>query len=86
MLYDEINEKLEKFFIKNRLLELHNYFSKKNETMNMSVVALAKKTKQYLTTSSLVTRISIAAGVSIVGWVGLALCFQNPPLSSIDYS
>ena len=45
----------------------HEFDTQKNEAMNMSVAALAPKTKHYCTTTSLVIRVSIAAGVSIVG-------------------
>ena len=54
----------------------HPWTTQKNEAMNTSVAAFAPKGKTYSMTNSLLTRVSIAAGISIAGherfWINVA--------------
>ena len=45
----------------------HPWHTQKNEAMNISVSAFAPKGKTYSMTNSLLTRVSIDAGISIAG-------------------
>ena len=68
-LYDEIISEYSRFITPAMLEMVHHMWStQKNEAMNTSVASLAPKHKHYSMTTSLQTRVRIAAACQIVGF------------------
>ena len=68
-LYDAMKEKYDKYISKEYLQHCqHSFDTQINEGMNNSVAAYANKGKHYGGTSSLLTRVHIAAGIHLVGY------------------
>ena len=67
-LYDDMMSAYAPYITTEAMKQLnHNWHTQNNEAMNTSVSAFAPKGKTYSRTNSLVTRVSIAAGISIAG-------------------
>ena len=76
-LYDDMMEAYAPYITTEAMKQLnHNWHTQKNEAMNTSVSTFAPKSKTYSMTNSLLTRVSIAAGISIAGheqfWINVA--------------
>ena len=68
-LYNELTQAFAPFVTHEMMSMLHHkYDTQKNEALNNSVAAYAPKSRTYSLTNSLLCRVSIAAGISILGY------------------
>ena len=67
-LYDDMMKAYTPYITTEAIKQLnHKWHTQKNEAMNTSVSTFAPKGDPYSLTNSLLTRVSIAAGISIAG-------------------
>ena len=68
-LYNELTQAFAPFITHKMMMMLHHpYDTQKNEALNNSVAAYAPKSRTYSLTNSLLCRVSIVAGVQILGY------------------